>query len=127
MSAKYIGRRLAVIVVADVVGSSQLVGRDEDGALLRLQYLRNDVIDPIIRARAGRIIKSLRDGTLVEFSSVAEGVQAAAEIQRAITTRNSDQKPEHRIEWRIGVHSGDVTVQADGDPPRRDRQYPGSP
>jgi class 3 adenylate cyclase len=115
MSAKYIGRRLAVIMVADVVGFSQLVGRDEDGTLLRLQDLRNDVIDPMIRARAGRIIKSLGDGLLGEFSSVTEAVQAAIDIQRAITTRNSDQKPENWIELRIGIHTGDVTVQADGD------------
>jgi class 3 adenylate cyclase len=115
MTAKYVGRRLAVIVVADVVGFSQLVGRDEDGTLHRLQNLRNDVVDPIIRARSGRIIKSLGDGLLAEFASVAEAVQAAMEIQRAIATRNAHQKPEAWIEFRIGMHAGDVTVQADGD------------
>jgi class 3 adenylate cyclase len=115
MTAKYVGRRLAVIVVADVVGFSQLVGRDEDGTLHRLQHLRNDVVDPIIRARSGRIIKSLGDGLLAEFASVAEAVQAAMEIQRAIATRNAHQKPETWIEFRIGMHAGDVTVQADGD------------
>ena len=72
MPARYVGRKLAVIFVADVVGFSQLVGRDEDGTLQRLQHLRNDVVDPIIRARSGRIIKSLGDGILVEFSSVTE-------------------------------------------------------
>jgi class 3 adenylate cyclase len=115
MTAKYVGRRLAVILVADVVGFSQLVGRDEDGTLHRLQHLRNDVVDPIIRARSGRIIKSLGDGLLAEFASVAEAVQAAMEIQRAIATRNAHQKPEIWIEFRIGMHAGDVTVQADGD------------
>jgi class 3 adenylate cyclase len=115
MTAKYVGRRLAVIFVADVVGFSQLVGRDEDGTLHGLQYLRNDVVDPIIRARSGRIIKSLGDGILAEFSSVAEAVQAAVQIQRGIATRNAHQKPDTWIEFRIGIHSGDVTVQADGD------------
>jgi class 3 adenylate cyclase len=115
MPARYVGRKLAVIFVADVVGFSQLVGRDEDGTLQRLQHLRNDVVDPIIRARSGRIIKSLGDGILVEFSSVTESVQAAIEIQRAVTSRNTDQKPETWIEFRIGIHTGDVTVQADGD------------
>jgi adenylate cyclase len=115
MTAKYVGRRLAVIVVADVVGFSQLVGRDEDGTLHRLQHLRNDVVDPIIRARSGRIIKSLGDGLLAEFASVAEAVQAAMEIQREIATLNAQQKPETGIEFRIGVHAGDVTEQADGD------------
>ena len=85
MPARYVGRKLAVIFVADVVGFSQLVGRDEDGTLQRLQHLRNDVVDPIIRARSGRIIKSLGDGILVEFSSVTESVQAAIEIQRAVS------------------------------------------
>ena len=115
MSVKYIGRRLAVIVVADVVGFSQLVGRDEDGTLQRLQHLRKDVIDPIVRARNGRIIKSLGDGILVEFSSVVEAVQAAMETQRANAAHNSDQGPDNGIEFRIGIHTGDVTVQADGD------------
>ena len=115
MPARYVGRKLAVIFVADVVGYSQLVGRDEDGTLQRLQHLRNDVVDPIIRARSGRIIKSLGDGILVEFSSVTEAVQAAIEIQHAITTRNTDQKPEMLIEFRIGIHTGEVTIQADGD------------
>ena len=115
MPARYVGRKLAVIFVADVVGFSQHVGRDEDGTLQRLQHLRNDVVDPIIRARSGRIIKSLGDGILVEFSSVTESVQAAIEIQRAVSSRNTDQKPETWIEFRIGIHTGDVTVQADGD------------
>jgi class 3 adenylate cyclase len=115
MPARYVGRKLAVIFVADVVGFSQLVGRDEDGTLQRLQHLRNDVVDPIIRARSGRIVTSLGDGILVEFSSVTESVQAAIEIQRAVTSRNTDQKPETWIEFRIGIHTGDVTVQADGD------------
>jgi Adenylate and Guanylate cyclase catalytic domain len=97
------------------VGFSQLVGRDEDGTLQRLQHLRNDVVDPIIRARSGRIIKSLGDGILAEFTSVAEAVQAAVEIQRAVATRNAHQKPDAWIEFRIGLHNGDVTVQADGD------------
>ena len=115
MPAKYVGRRLAVIFVADVAGFSQLVGRDEDGTLQRLQHLRNDVVDPIIRIRSGRIIKSLGDGILAEFASVAEAVQAATEIQRAVATRNAYQKPDAWIEFRIGIHNGDVTVQADGD------------
>jgi class 3 adenylate cyclase len=115
MTAKYVGRRLAVIFVADVVGFSQLVGRDEDGTLQRLQHLRNEVVDPIIRARSGRIIKSLGDGILAEFTSVAEAVQAAIEIQRAVATRNAHEKADGWIEFRIGLHNGDVTVQADGD------------
>ncbi len=115
MTAKYVGRRLAVIFVADVVGFSHLVGRDEEGTLHRLQHLRNDAVDPIIRARSGRVIKSLGDGILAEFASVAEAVQAAVKIQRAVATRNAHQKPDAWIEFRIGIHNGDVTAQADGD------------
>lgn len=111
MTAKYVGRRLAVIFVADVAGFSQLVGRDEDGTLQRLQHLRNDVADPIIRARSGRIIKSLGDGILAEFASVAEAVQAATEIQRAIATRNAHQKPDAWIEFRIGIHNVDCATR----------------
>ena len=136
MTAKYVGRRLAVIFVADVAGFSQLVGRDEDGTLQRLQHLRNDVADPIIRARSGRIIKSLGDGILAEFASVAEAVQAATEIQRAIATRNAHQKPDAWIEFRIGIHNVDCgtsrwrtvarpSISRSGSRPRRPDDLPG--
>ncbi|MGC1357056.1 MAG: hypothetical protein WA851_14960 [Xanthobacteraceae bacterium] len=87
--------------MADVAGFSQLVGRDEDGTLQRLQHLRNDVADPIIRARSGRIIKSLGDGILAEFASVAEAVQAATEIRRdRHAQRSSETRCVDRIPYR---------------------------
>ena len=76
-------RRLAAILVADVVGYSKLVGSDEVGTLVLLQMLRSDVIEPTIARHSGRLFKAVGDGFLVEFASAVQAVEAAQAIQEA--------------------------------------------
>src|SRR5271157_4872804 len=108
-------RKIAAILVADVVGYSRLAGADEDRTLSRLRGLRSDLIDPAIAAHRGRVVKRTGDGALVEFRSVVDAVRCAVEIQRGVAERNAGVAPERRIEFRVGVHLGDVVEEADGD------------
>src|SRR5580700_1164225 len=108
-------RKLAAIVVADVVGYSRLAGADEDRTLARLRGLRSDLIDPAIAAHHGRIIKRTGDGSIIEFRSVVDAVRCSLEVQTGMVERNAGLPPERRIEFRIGVHLGDVVEEADGD------------
>jgi adenylate cyclase len=108
-------RKIAAILVADVVGYSRLAGADEDRTLARLRDLRSDLIDPTIVLHHGRTVKLTGDGALVEFRSVVDAVRCAVEIQRGMIARNSDVPSEQRIEFRIGIHLGDVVEEADGD------------
>ena len=108
-------RKLAAILVSDVVGYSRLAGADEDRTLSRLRGLRSDLIDPAISAHHGRIVKRTGDGAIVEFRSVVDAVNCAIEIQRAMVERNAGVAPDKRIEFRIGIHLGDVVEEADGD------------
>src|SRR5215475_16156649 len=97
-------RRLAAILVADVVGYSKLVGSDEAGTLAKLQTLRADVIEPAIAKHAGRLFKSVGDGFLVEFTSAVQAVSCARAIQEA--------NMQDALPLRIGIHLGDVVVQS---------------
>ncbi|MGA8586641.1 MAG: adenylate/guanylate cyclase domain-containing protein, partial [Roseiarcus sp.] len=108
-------RKIAAILVADVVGYSRLAGADEDRTLSRLRGLRSDLIDPAIAAHHGRIVKRTGDGSLIEFRSVVDAVRCAIEVQNGLIERNAGLPPERRIEFRIGVHIGDVVEEADGD------------
>ena len=108
-------RKLAAILVADVVGYSRLAGADEDRTLARLRGLRSDLIEPAIAAHHGRTVKRTGDGFVVEFRSVVDAVRCAIEIQSAMVERNAGVLPEKRIEFRIGIHVGDVVEEADGD------------
>ncbi len=108
-------RKIAAILVADVVGYSRLAGADEDRTLSRLRGLRSDLIDPAIAAHHGRIVKRTGDGILVEFRSVVDAVRCAIEVQNGLIERNAGLPPERRIEFRIGIHLGDVVEEADGD------------
>jgi TolB-like protein/class 3 adenylate cyclase/Flp pilus assembly protein TadD len=108
-------RKLAAILAADIAGYSRLVGADEEGTLARLRALRRELIDPMISAHRGRIVKTTGDGILIEFASVVDAARCAIEVQRAMTVRNADFMPEKRIEFRVGIHLGDVVVQEDGD------------
>ena len=108
-------RKIAAILVADVVGYSRLAGVDEDRTLSRLRGLRSDLIDPAIAAHHGRIVKRTGDGSIVEFRSVVDAVRCAVEIQHGMAERNAGVAPERRIEFRVGVHLGDVVEEADGD------------
>ena len=108
-------RKLAAILVADVVGYSRLAGADEDRTLSRLRGLRSDLIDPAIAAHHGRVVKRTGDGSIIEFRSVVDAVRCAVEVQTAMIERNAGLPPEKRIEFRIGVHLGDVVEESDGD------------
>ena len=108
-------RKLAAILVSDVVGYSRLTGADEDRILARLRALRSDLIDPTIAVHHGRVVKRTGDGAIVEFRSVVDAVNCAIEVQRAMVERNAGVAPDKRIEFRIGVHLGDVVEESDGD------------
>jgi len=108
-------RKLAAILAADVVGFSRLAGADEDRTLARLRALRSDLIDPTIAVHNGRVVKRTGDGALVEFRSVVDAVRCAIEIQSGMIERNAGVPDDRRIEFRIGVHLGDVVEEVDGD------------
>ncbi len=108
-------RKLAAIFAADVVGYSRLTGADEEGTLARMRTLRSDVIDPTIDEFNGRVVKRTGDGVLVEFRSVVEAVRCAIAVQDAMVERNAGLPQERHIEFRIGIHLGDVIEESDGD------------
>src|SRR5580692_11462695 len=89
-------RKLAAILVTDIVGYSRLAGADEDRILARLRTLRSDLIEPTISVHRGRVVKGTGDGFIVEFRSVVDAVRCA-------------------IEFRVGIHLGDVVEESDGD------------
>ncbi len=108
-------RKIAAILVADVVGYSRLAGADEEGTLARLRALRIDLVDPAVVMHHGRVVNRTGDGSLIEFRSVVHAVRCAIEVQTGMVERNAGLPPERRIELRIGVHLGDVVEEADGD------------
>ena len=108
-------RKLAAILAADVAGYSRLAGPDEDRTLARLRGLRSDLFDPAIAAHHGRVVKRTGDGVLIEFRSVVDAVRCAVEVQNGMIERNAGRPPERRIQFRIGIHLGDVVEESDGD------------
>src|SRR6202158_3750241 len=108
-------RKIAAILAADVVGYSRLAATDEDRTLARLRALRSDLIDPTIAVHRGRIVKRTGDGALVEFRSVVDAVRCAIEVQNGMVERNTGLPPERKIEFRMGIHLGDVVEEGDGD------------
>ena len=101
-------RRLAAILVADVVGYSRLMQADEEGTLARLEEIGATVVEPRVAAHRGRIFRTMGDGLLIEFPSVVEAVLCAAEIQEELRLRGEEELPEQRIQLRIGINIGDV-------------------
>ncbi len=108
-------RKLAAIMAADVVGFSRLIGADEDRTLARLRALRSDLIDPTIAVHNGRVFKRTGDGVLIEFRSVVDAVRCAIEVQNGMAERNAGVPDDRRIDFRIGIHLGDVVEESDGD------------
>src|SRR5437868_13351175 len=108
-------RKIAAILVSDVVGYSRLIGADEDRTLARLRALRSDMIDPTIAVHHGRLVKRTGDGVIVEFRSVTGAVRCAIEVQSGMVERNAGLPSERRIEFRVGIHLGDVVEESDGD------------
>jgi adenylate cyclase len=105
-------RKLAAILVSDVVGYSRLAGADEERTLARLRALRSDLVDPSIALHHGRVVK--RTG-VIEFRSVVDAVRCAIEVQNGLIERNAGVPPEKRIEFRVGIHLGDGVEESDGD------------
>jgi adenylate cyclase len=113
MAEERLQRRLAAILSADVVGYSRLMGIDEAGTLARLKALRHDLFDPTVAAHAGRIVKLMGDGTLVEFASAVDAVSCAIEIQKQLREYDADGSADSRIQFRIGINVGDIIVDGD--------------
>jgi adenylate cyclase len=93
------------------VGSCRLIGIDEEGTLAQLKALRKTLFDPKIAEHHGRIVKNTGDGALVEFASAVDAVRCADEIQRGVAEQNIDVQQVKRIEFRIGIHVGDVVIE----------------
>jgi adenylate cyclase len=108
-------RKLAAILAADIAGYSRLAGSDEERTLARLRALRSDLIDPTIAVHHGRVVKRTGDGSIIEFRSVVDAVRCAIEVQNGMVERNAGLPPERRIEFRVGIHLGDVVEEGDGD------------
>src|SRR5216683_1190273 len=113
LSSEHVERRLAAILAADVAGSCRLIGIDEEGTLAQLKALRKTLFDPKITDHRGRIVKNTGDGALVEFASVVDAVRCADEIQRGVAEQNADVPRDKRIEFRIGIHVGDIIIADD--------------
>jgi adenylate cyclase len=114
LARERVERRLAAILAADVAGYSRLIGADEEETLARLKAHRREVIDPKIAEHRGRIVKTTGDGMLVEFASVVDALRCATEVQAGMAERNAAVPAESRIEFRVGIHQGDIVVE-DGD------------
>ena len=113
MSDGRVERRLVAILAADVVGYSRLMGEDEAGTLARLRALRRDLIDPRIADHKGRVVKTAGDGILIEFPSVVEALACAVAVQREIAQHNVSIPQGEKMEFRVGINSGDVIVEGD--------------
>jgi len=108
-------RKLAAILVTDIVGFSRLAGGDEDRTLARLRALRGDLVNPAVAAHHGRVVKGTGDGSIVEFRSAVDAARCAIEMQNGLVERNAGVPPERRIEFRVGIHVGEVVEESDGD------------
>jgi adenylate cyclase len=110
LTGEHIERRLAAVLAADVAGYSRLMGADEEGTLARLKSLRKTLVDPAIASHRGRIVKTTGDGILVEFASAVDAVRSSAEVQRKMARQNAALPQDERIEYRIGIHVGDIII-----------------
>ena len=106
-------RRLAAIMAADIAGYSRLIRADEAGTIEAVRKIRERIFEPIFKDRAGRVVKLMGDGLLVEFPSVVDAVEAAVDLQERMEQHNADLPASRRIAYRIGVNLGDVVVEGD--------------
>jgi adenylate cyclase len=110
LTSERVERRLAAVLAVDVAGYSRLMGRNEEGTLANLKSLRKSLVDPCIAAHRGRIVKTTGDGMLAEFASAVDATRCAIEIQRGMVVQNADAPQDTRIEFRIGIHVGDIII-----------------
>jgi len=105
-----IERRLAAILAADVVGYSRLMGIDEVGTLAAVKAARAELIEPVLRANHGRLVKTTGDGFLIEFASVVDAISCAVAMQKGMLARNAAVPPEKHLIFRVGVNIGDIII-----------------
>ncbi len=110
LTGEQVERRLAAVLAADVAGYSRLMGSNEEGTLARLKAVRKTLVDPTIASHRGRIVKTTGDGMLVEFASAVDAVRGAVEVQRGMADQNVSVPQDQRIEFRIGIHVGDIII-----------------
>jgi class 3 adenylate cyclase len=110
LAGNRVERRLAAVLAADVAGYSRLMGTDEEGTLAGLKAVRKSIVDPTIAAHRGRIVKTTGDGMLVEFASAVDAVRSAVEVQTRMAEQNASVPQVNRIEFRIGIHVGDIII-----------------
>jgi len=113
MSEDRVQRRLTAILAADVAGYSRLIGDDEEGTLARLKQHRRELVDAKIAEHSGRIVKTTGDGMLIEFASAVDAARCAIAVQVGMAERNADLPQNKRIEFRIGLHVGDIVIEDD--------------
>ena len=106
-------RRLAAVMIADVVGYGRLSQLDEEGTRARFQADLREVFEPKIAEHHGRLVKTMGDGLLVEFHSVVDAVRCAVDLQRAKNELNAAVSADRRLQFRIGINLGDVIVEGD--------------
>jgi adenylate cyclase len=106
-------RRLAAIVIANVVGYARLMERDEAGTHARLREIRDNIVDPKIAEYGGRIVKTAGDGMVLEFPSASAALNCAVEVQRAMGHRNLYLAADAKLEFRIGINLGDILIDGD--------------
>jgi adenylate cyclase len=110
LTGERVERRLAAVLAADVAGYSRLMGRDEEGTLAELKSLRKALFDPAIATHRGRVVKTTGDGMLAEFASAVDAARCAVEVQRGMAAQNAAVPQETKIEFRIGIHVGDIII-----------------
>jgi adenylate cyclase len=110
LAAERVDRRLAAVLAADVAGYSRLMGANEEDTLGRLKAIRKTLVDPALASNRGRIVKTTGDGMLVEFASAVDAVSGAVDVQRGMAKQNTSVPQDQRIEFRIGIHVGDIIV-----------------
>jgi TolB-like protein/class 3 adenylate cyclase len=110
LSREHVERRLTAVLAADVAGYSRLMGRDEEGTLAKLKSSRKTLVDPAIAEHRGHIVKTTGDGVLAEFASAVDAARCAIEVQRGMAEQNIGVPQELRIEFRIGIHVGDIII-----------------
>jgi class 3 adenylate cyclase len=105
-------RKLVVVLFADVVGYSRLIGVDDTGTLARLRALRRDLIDPIIEEHGGRLVNTGGDSLLVVFESTEGAVRCAIKLQDQVPAPDGEHPADRRMRFRVGINVGDAI--ADG-------------
>ncbi len=114
MSAATVENRFAVVLCADIVGYSRLMGADEEGTHTALTTIWRDVVDPQIEQCKGRVVRRMGDGLVVEFLSATDAVVCALAIQEAMRAPSIEAPPERQIQFRMGITIGDVISDGKG-------------